>query len=185
MKRIIFALSLAAALTLTAAQNDMAEREKLAEALLGNLGVKQQINMNFAKIKALHYKVVNKILENAPKNEEVSKFKEKVFAISDDILSWDTLKKDFTKIYAEAYSLDELQKLNTFFSSPAGRTFIAKTPVLQRKLVSTLQGRIKEAKEKVRKMAHEFMTEQMLQGKTLMPAPRKKKSSADRQIIQL
>ncbi|MFA6717444.1 MAG: DUF2059 domain-containing protein [Victivallales bacterium] len=185
MKKILFALSLTAALTLAAAPKDMAEREKLAETLLENLGVRKQIVANFAKIKALHVKIVNKILENASKSEEVSNFRDKVFAVSNDILSWDTLKKDFIKIYAEAYSLDELQKLNTFFSSPAGRTFIAKTPVLQRKLVSTLQVRIKEAKEKIRKMSHEFMTEQMLQGKTKMPKPPKRKPSVNRQIIQL
>lgn len=186
MKKILLVFSLTAALTLCAAQNDMAEREKLAEALLGNLGLREQVNMSFAKIRALHRKTVNKILENAQKSEEVEKFREKAFTVSDNLLSWDALKKDFIKIYAEAYSPDDLQKLNAFFSSPTGKTFIANTPVLQRKLVSTLQDRIKEATGKVRQMAHEFMKEQMLQGKTVMPAlPKKSNPSVNRQIIEL
>jgi hypothetical protein len=186
MKKILFVLSLAAAFTLVAAQNDMAEREKLADTLLENLGVRKQIVENFAKIKALHVKVVNKILENASKSEEVSKFREKVLAVSNNTLSWDVFKKDFIKIYANAYSVDDLKKLNSFFSSPTGKKFVAQTPVLQRKLVSTLQAYVKGATGKMREMAQEFMKDQMLQGKTKMPpVPKRSKSSSNRQLIQL
>ncbi len=177
MKKIImmiYAVSITLALTATEVKNDLPEREKLSEQLLEKLRIKKQISTSFAEIKKIQAEIIAKTLGNAPKSKEVNTFKTKISAVSRKSLSWDGIKETFIKIYAEAYSIDELQKLNIFFSSSTGQAFISRTPGLQRQLIPVIQSHIKITSQKIRKMADSFMREQMLKGQTKMPVQLKK-----------
>ena len=46
------------------------------------------------------------------------------------------------KSYTETFSYQELAEINRFFSSPAGKKFIEKSPELQKKMVNLLQQKI-------------------------------------------
>jgi uncharacterized protein len=57
-------------------------------------------------------------------------------------LSWDSLKPDFIKIYAEVYTEQELKDLTAFYNSPIGQKFIEKMPELQTKTMEIMQKRM-------------------------------------------
>ena len=151
------------------ANDDMLEKTKLAEKLVSVMGFKEQVVKSFGVVKKLQKQIVDKIFENAPKTKEAADYKQKLMDISAKSLSWESLKGDFIQAYAQAYSLDELKSLNTFFATSAGKAFLKKNPQIQRKLYPEIQSRLKDSSMKIRMMAHEFMKQQMLKGKTQMP----------------
>ncbi len=178
-KIILLLFVIAATFTLTGAEGKkaLALREKLAGQLLIDMGMKKQISASFAAVKELQRQTVARMLQNAKESKELTEFKVKISAISTE-LSWKNVEGVFVAVYAKAYSVDELQKLNAFFSSPAGKAFLAKMPELQGQLVLVIQNQIKNTSFKIRKMAHEFMKGQMLKGQTKMPESLKAKTTS-------
>ncbi|MDD5698199.1 MAG: DUF2059 domain-containing protein [Victivallaceae bacterium] len=171
MKKIILMLFAAGFIfTLAAAeQNDAVLREKLAGQLLDNLNIRKQITESFATVKDLQRQVIAKTLETAKPGQELTDFRNKALAVAEQELDWRQVQEALVKIYAQAYSVAELEKLNGFFLSPAGKAFLAKTPALQRQLILIIQKRMKATSRKIREMTREFMKAQMLKGETVMP----------------
>lgn len=48
-------------------------------------------------------------------------------------MSWDSLKADLIKIYAEEFTASELAELNKFYQSPVGKKTVQKMPALMTK----------------------------------------------------
>lgn len=48
-------------------------------------------------------------------------------------MSWDSLKADLIKIYAEEFTASELAELNRFYQSPVGKKTVQKMPALMTK----------------------------------------------------
>ena len=166
---VLLAAFIGFAVTAADKTDDSALRQKLAKQLLNSMGVKKQILISFAEIRKIHGEIIDKTLQNAENSKEVAEFKKKMYTLSDNGLSWKKVKGVFIKIYAEAYSADELEKLNAFFSSPTGKAFLKKTPELQRQIVKVIQKQIKDTSLQVRNMTREFMKAQMLKGQTKIP----------------
>ncbi|MDD5727225.1 MAG: DUF2059 domain-containing protein [Victivallales bacterium] len=146
-----------------------AAQEKLAEELLEKLNFRDKIQSSFARIGKLQAAIIAKILKNAPDAPETRELQTRITAINKQELSWDNIKKDMITTYAQTYSETELKELNSFFSSPTGKRFIAQTPGLQRQLVTVLRKQIKTTTAKTRLLAVDFMKKQMLAGKTKIP----------------
>jgi uncharacterized protein len=58
--------------------------------------------------------------------------------------SWDKMKSMFIDIYAEVYTVEEMEGLATFFESPVGQGFIKKQPQMTTLMMSKMQGLVKE-----------------------------------------
>jgi len=78
-------------------------------------------------------------------------------------MSYETLKPDMVKIYADAFTATELRELITFYSTPTGKKTLEKMPVLMAQggqigakrvqdNIQELQQMIKDESERIQKM---------------------------------
>jgi hypothetical protein len=74
-----------------------------------------------------------RVLENAQKKNLESMRKE---------LTWSNFKPMFVQIYKETYDQEEIDGLNTFFSTKAGQTYINKMPVAMQKSMAVVRQRM-------------------------------------------
>ena len=81
--------------------------------------------------------------------------KEKVFALLSSNLSWDKLKPSFLKLYADAFTDDELDGLLAFYRSPAGQAMISKTPALMTKANQVVQQAMSQVAPELQKLIAE------------------------------
>ena len=54
-------------------------------------------------------------------------------------MSWEKVKADYVALYADTFTADELEELLAFYRSAAGKSFVAKQPLLTRKSVEMSQ----------------------------------------------
>ena len=90
---------------------------------------------------------------------ELEIFEGRVFDLLADRLRWDRLKPTFVGIYADAFTLEEVQGINAFYKSPAGQALLAKQPALITSTIQTTQQLMVGTGPEIQKMAREFMQE--------------------------
>lgn len=61
---------------------------------------------------------------------DMQDFQQRVFAIMNSHMAWQTMKPVYVAIYDETFTVDELRPLVAFFKSPAGQAYIDKTPMV-------------------------------------------------------
>lgn len=57
-------------------------------------------------------------------------------------LNWATLKPMFVQIYKENFSQEDIDGLNDFYNSQAGRAYVAKMPLVMQKTMVIVQDRV-------------------------------------------
>ena len=62
-----------------------------------------------------------------------------------EAMAWEALIGPTTKIYEESYTVDELKAITEFFSSPIGKSFIAKSPEVTEKITAVLIANMQKA----------------------------------------
>jgi hypothetical protein len=62
-----------------------------------------------------------------------------------EAMAWEALVGPTTKIYEESYTVDELKVITEFFSSPIGKSFIAKSPEVTEKTTAVFIGNMQKA----------------------------------------
>lgn len=71
----------------------------------------------------------------------------------DKYMGWDAIKQDIAALYAKNYTKEELEKMNSFFSSDVGQKYIALTPKIAAASAqigqSKLQGHMGELKKMI------------------------------------
>ena len=67
-------------------------------------------------------------------------------------MSWDSLKADYARIYAEAFTEDELRQIITFYKTPAGQKAINKIPMLMGMGAALGQKRVQENRAELQEM---------------------------------
>ena len=133
-----YLLIIAVSLSVFVTQNVFAEnpeRNKLAEQLLVEMNVEKTIE----PIKEIMRKSTDAQIDmlQVPdgRREELKKLKQ----ISHDLIleefSWENVKDDFEKLYAETFTEEELKGLLSFYRSPAGKAYVKKAPELGEKTI--------------------------------------------------
>lgn len=67
-------------------------------------------------------------------------------------MSWDSLKEDYARFYAEALSEDELRQIITFYKTPAGQKAIHTIPLLMARGAALGQQRVQENRAELQEM---------------------------------
>ena len=117
---------------LTAVCAQAASSEQLAENIL------ESLNMP-----AITGKMVGKMIELELKSSKDSRaYADLIRKFSRQYLNWENLKTPMIKSYTETFSNQELAEIDRFFSSPAGKKFIEKSPELKKKMVNLVQQKI-------------------------------------------
>jgi uncharacterized protein len=91
--------------------------------------------------------------------KKMGAFQDKVAVVVSNALSWDRLKSAYLKLYADAFSEEELDGIIGFYKSPAGQAMVAKTPSLMQKATVVAQEKMGEAQPELKKLIEEFVAE--------------------------
>jgi hypothetical protein len=90
-------------------------------------------------------------------NPAIAKFRPVILEFLNKHMSWDSLKDDFAKIYAEAFTLSELREIEAFYKTPIGKKLAKNTPALMAQGMELgqkrVQDNISELQEAIRKEA--------------------------------
>jgi uncharacterized protein len=84
---------------------------------------------------------------------------DKLFAVIQEIMSWQTLKEDMIAIYVQAFTEDELKGMLEFYKSPTGQSVIDKLPTVMQASMALLQKRIPQLQPKVKQISDEMVQE--------------------------
>jgi len=92
--------------------------------------------------------------ESSALAEELMEAMEKTAALMTEAMSWDNMKDEYTAIYTDVFTEEELTGLVSFYKSPIGQKFVAKQPELMQrsmqisqKLMAGLMPKIKALKK--------------------------------------
>jgi hypothetical protein len=80
----------------------------------------------------------------------------KVMKLATDSMSWKALEPEYTKIYANTYTEDEIDAITVFYKSPAGQAMLTKTPELTAASMKVVQGRMVELQPKMKELSDQY-----------------------------
>ncbi|MCW5963812.1 MAG: DUF2059 domain-containing protein [Bryobacterales bacterium] len=80
---------------------------------------------------------------------EVEQFQREVGAALDRHIGWDALKEEYGKLYAGAFSEEEIDAIVAFYRSPAGQALVAKQPQLMEESSVIVQRKMEQAAPEV------------------------------------
>lgn len=132
MKKTILAVLAAVFMLSPSVHADEQAHRQLAEELL----VSMQVDKNLPAIRQI---LVNAILTPLVEGQmridpgEAQQLVQKISDLFAQEFTWDKLKQDYTNLYAEMFSDDELRALIAFFKTPAGKKYVERSPELARK----------------------------------------------------
>lgn len=113
------------------APEELEARREATRHLLQVLQIDEQFEQSIDQ--ALSF--VDQMIEQDPDLSAEEKEQAKATAMAGmqaslDRLSWERLEPAFVEIYAEVFTVEEINGLSEFFESPTGRVFIEKQPQL-------------------------------------------------------
>ncbi len=80
----------------------------------------------------------------------------KVTQIVTDSMSWDKLKPDMTKLYADNFTEDELAASLAFYKTPAGQAILLKMPAVMTSSMAIVQQRMVALTPQIQQAAQEI-----------------------------
>lgn len=141
------------------AGDDLAVRTKLAAKLLGLMDVDKAMEQSFASIREMQGAMTKRFVKNAKDQELAIKNQQKIMDLMQKELSWEKLRPEFEKLYAETYSVEELSGLIEFYQSPIGKKFIQKQPEMQKKSMLMMQQLLMRIMPKIQAMTKAMQEE--------------------------
>jgi hypothetical protein len=88
-------------------------------------------------------------LRHQPK---LAPYEDTLRAFMQKYMSWESLKGDYARIYAEAFSEEELRQMIAFYRTPTGQKAIKMIPELMAKGAALGQSRVQENREELQRM---------------------------------
>jgi hypothetical protein len=81
----------------------------------------------------------------------------KVEAVVRTALSWDQMRPQYIKLYADAFSEGQLDELLAFYRSPAGQAMVSSSPMLMKRGAEIAQQRMTAAQPELKRLVEEFL----------------------------
>ena len=104
----------------TAVLADEASKRQAVEQLFVLTAMQQKIDESVTTVLALQI----------AQNPELKSHQQAVSEFLERNIGWDSLREPLTHMYMEEFTEQELNEMNTFYSSPTGRKVIERLPVL-------------------------------------------------------
>ena len=122
----------------------MAKAQELLQVAKMDQGFKQMLDRAQTSIKA-------QTTRQATAADKAA-IEAKISPILSQQLSWDQLKPQYVKAYADTYTEEELDAILAFYKSPAGQAWFAKSPEVGEKARQITQQAMQDAQAQVRKV---------------------------------
>lgn len=131
-------------------------REKLAGELLVAMGAERQASMALEQVRR-NQDIMLKAARLPPGQEaQARQMQERVAAVIAEEFSWAKWKAEYTQFYATTFTEQELKDLLAFYQSPAGRTYVAKAPEIQKLAQEHVLRRMASVNERARAIQDEY-----------------------------
>jgi hypothetical protein len=72
-------------------------------------------------------------------------------------VAWEKLEPDYTKLYTDAYTEQQLDDLLAFYKSPTGQAVVEKTPILLKESSALAQKRMTAVMPDLQKLIKDFI----------------------------
>lgn len=137
-KYLLVALALSTLIPgLSIAQEPKDAPQQLAETLLDLTDSKATLESALASQIPTIQTSIKAVLEPLGK-EKATKCQSLVMREVNRIFTWGNLKPSVVSAYTSTYTPEELQSLIDFYSSPTGRMFTSKAPVVNQKITASI-----------------------------------------------
>jgi uncharacterized protein len=123
----------------------VAKAQELVQVAKMDQGFKQMLDRAQASVKA-------QTVRQEPAGADKAAIEEKISQILSQQLNWELLKAQYVKVYADTYTEEELEGIVSFYKSPAGQAWFAKSPQVGDKARQVTQQAIQEAQAQIRKV---------------------------------
>lgn len=90
--------------------------------------------------------------------QKLDQFTQRMGKIISDALNWNDLEPQYTKLYADAYTEQQIDDLLAFFKSPTGQVMVEKLPTLMQQADAITQQRMAAAMPQIQELLRQFMT---------------------------
>ena len=149
--------------------DEASDRARLAADLLDAMNMEAQVSQSFEAAKAAipaQMKQMQSFLPAGPNGEkrglpteQTEKMMDRMLGMIATEMSWEKVKADYVALYADTFTADELEELLAFYRSAAGKSFVAKQPLLTRKSVAMSQKSMLRLMPKIIAMTTESVAE--------------------------
>jgi hypothetical protein len=75
-------------------------------------------------------------------------------------ISWEKMRPQYVKLYAETFSDEEISGMLAFYGSPAGRAMLEKMPALVTKIMGVAQAQMKDILPEIQRIIRESVPKQ-------------------------
>jgi uncharacterized protein len=146
--------------TLVGRADDVSEVAKIHELLKLTqvertlLQVQQQ---NLDNIKSNVFQQMFPVKLTPDQKTQVDSLADKVAAVMGKALSWNDLEPEYTKLYAELFTEQQIDDLLAFYRSPTGQVIVDKTPVLLKQSTVMVQKRMAAVNPELQTLLKDFV----------------------------
>jgi hypothetical protein len=134
-------------------------KEAKIERLLTVMNADNMIDQMFEQIKAMTAAQV----PPGTSPEQVAQARQVQTKIMDLVkarISWEKMRPQYVKLYAETFSDKEISGMLAFYGSPAGRAMLEKMPALVTKIMGVAQAQMKDILPEIQRIIRESVPKQ-------------------------
>jgi len=133
-------------------------REKMVEEMLELSGTPETLKQITDQIMQMQADAVKEQAADMPveKKEKLLAFQKKITQKVMDFISWESMKSDYIKLYADVYTEEELKALIDFLKSPVGQKMVKKSPQVAQKAMVMMQQKMQVLMPELEQMSKEF-----------------------------
>jgi len=110
---------------------------------------------------------MKQLLSDMPVGEDLTEqqqklfdtFRIKMYVLIDSMLSWETLRSEYARIYTDNYTESELQQLISFYDSPIGQKVLSSTATINTALANVPQNNLNTLMTEMQTAAQVVMQE--------------------------
>ncbi len=177
MKSCILSLLICAALVSYSnlhAQDDAGtvdpERKAAADKLLRSLNIDQNMKMALKQMERMQKQMIERDTKSPEEKAKAEAAMKIAMQSTEEEFSWEKIGPMFVDVYAEVFTMEELEQLTGFYESPIGQKFVEKQPQLQAATMMRMQSLMKEVMPKIQARVKAAMEEAGGEGNAAGPA---------------
>lgn len=100
----------------------------------------------------------------ASQQRQLNEYVVKIKGLIAGSMSWESLEPEYTKLYADAYTEQQIDDLIAFYKTPTGQAVVEKTPMLIQQASDLSQERLAAAMPQVQRLSTDAMPDATIIG---------------------
>jgi uncharacterized protein len=144
MKKIIVLMFTVLLISTQSFAGEADAKRVAAEKLINLFNMEESYNQTMQQAMQMSIKMIDSQNISQEEKEKAKNEIQKSMNLTTQKFSWDKMKGIFVDIYADVYTVEEMEGLSQFFESPIGQGFIKKQPQLTSAMMTKMQSLMQE-----------------------------------------